>query len=303
MLFSRSTHACAQRRKPLPKAKLASWEVSDEFWRRVEPLVPERPGRLRKKKFRRKPGGGRKPKGARTVFEAIVYVLRTGCQWKALPKRSLGSAFHWQPVRSTYTIASNTVRAPFGLRPPPGLRRNFFLRRRPGRSGTSGSTLRQNSSDTSQEASLAFGNGFLRCAHACVERENSITCYLRISPKYPDEAHGKVAEDCKANVADGTTQRRIEADLHGEHEPCNKCDQVGNQLHGHAPAVLNSLAAAQRAQQPSSRGRRRERKHDPPEEPLRPANRLRRQRLEKCRSDFPVQVRGARGYCPGTCVA
>ena len=26
----------------------------------------------------------------------------------ALPKRSLGSAFHWQPVRSTYTIASNT---------------------------------------------------------------------------------------------------------------------------------------------------------------------------------------------------
>src|SRR5450631_1018510 len=221
----------------------------------------------------------------------------------ALPKRSLGSAFHWQPVRSTYTIASNTVRAPFGLRPPPGLRRNFFLRRRPGRSGTSGSTLRQNSSDTSQEASFAFGNGFLRCAHACVERENSITYYLRISTKYPDEAHGKVAEDCKANVADGTTQRRIEADLHGEHEPCNKCDQVGNQLHGHAPAVLNSLGAAQRAQQPSSRGRRRERKHDPPEEPLRPANRLRRQRLEKCRSDFPVQVRGARGYCPGTCVA
>jgi transposase len=92
MLFSRSTHACAQRRKPLPKAKLASWEVSEEFWRRVEPLVPERPGRLRKKKFRRKPGGGRKPKGARTVFEAIVYVLRTGCQWKALPKERFGSA-------------------------------------------------------------------------------------------------------------------------------------------------------------------------------------------------------------------
>src|SRR5450631_3788557 len=92
MLFSRSTHACAQRRKPLPKAKLASWEVSDEFWRRVEPLVPERLGRLRKKKFRRKPGGGRKPKGARTVFEGIVYVLRTGCQWKALPKERFGSA-------------------------------------------------------------------------------------------------------------------------------------------------------------------------------------------------------------------
>jgi transposase len=29
---------------------------------------------------------------ARTVFEAIVYVLRTGCQWKALPKEVFGSA-------------------------------------------------------------------------------------------------------------------------------------------------------------------------------------------------------------------
>ena len=26
------------------------------------------------------------------VFEAIVYVLRTGCQWKALPKEVFGSA-------------------------------------------------------------------------------------------------------------------------------------------------------------------------------------------------------------------
>ncbi|MFN9707767.1 MAG: IS5 family transposase, partial [Burkholderiales bacterium] len=34
----------------------------------------------------RKPGAGRPPKPARLVFEAIVYVLRTGCQWKALPK-------------------------------------------------------------------------------------------------------------------------------------------------------------------------------------------------------------------------
>jgi transposase len=76
----------------VPKARLASWEVSDAFWERVEPLVPPRQPRGSKRKYRRKPGGGRKPIVARTVFEAIVYVLRTGCQWKALPEDRFGSA-------------------------------------------------------------------------------------------------------------------------------------------------------------------------------------------------------------------
>jgi transposase len=48
-----------------------------------------RPG---KRKYQRKPGGGGKPIEARTVFEAIVYVLRAGCQWKALPEERFGSA-------------------------------------------------------------------------------------------------------------------------------------------------------------------------------------------------------------------
>jgi transposase len=48
--------------------------------------------RTKRRKFARKPGGGRKPKDARVVFEAIVYVLRTGCQWKALPHERFGSA-------------------------------------------------------------------------------------------------------------------------------------------------------------------------------------------------------------------
>ena len=74
------------------KPRQASWEVSDAFWERVERLVPRRPSRPRNHKYRRKPGGGRKPKAARTVFAAIVYVLRTGCQWKALPKERFGSA-------------------------------------------------------------------------------------------------------------------------------------------------------------------------------------------------------------------
>jgi len=44
------------------------------------------------RQYRRKPGGGRKPLDPRRVFEGIVYVLRTGCQWKALPEERFGSA-------------------------------------------------------------------------------------------------------------------------------------------------------------------------------------------------------------------
>ena len=76
----------------MTKAKLASWEVSEAFWQRVEPLIAQRAGRVKQGKYRRKPGGGRKPKESRTVFAAIVYVLRTGCPWKALPKERFGSA-------------------------------------------------------------------------------------------------------------------------------------------------------------------------------------------------------------------
>jgi len=42
--------------------------------------------------YKRKPGGGRKPMDPRNGFEGIVFVLRTVCQWKALPKKRFGSA-------------------------------------------------------------------------------------------------------------------------------------------------------------------------------------------------------------------
>jgi transposase len=65
--------------------------VTDEFWQRVEVLIPAHvPKQV--ETYVRKPGAGRPPKPARQVFEAVVYVLRTGCQWKALPKERFGSA-------------------------------------------------------------------------------------------------------------------------------------------------------------------------------------------------------------------
>lgn len=71
-------------------ARVRSWEVSDAFWAIAEGLIPERE-RDPSKAYRRKPGAGRKPLNYRRVFEGIVYVLRTGCQWKALPRERFGS--------------------------------------------------------------------------------------------------------------------------------------------------------------------------------------------------------------------
>jgi len=63
-------------------ARTHPWQVSDALWERVEPLVPPSPSRAR---------GGRPRLPDRQVFAAIVYVLRTGIQWNALP-RDLGSS-------------------------------------------------------------------------------------------------------------------------------------------------------------------------------------------------------------------
>jgi transposase len=78
-----------------PAKRLYSWEISDEFWIKVEPLIPQKQ-RNRRRKYLRDPGGGRKPISPRIVLAGIVYVLRTGIQWKALPKSQFGcpSAIH-----------------------------------------------------------------------------------------------------------------------------------------------------------------------------------------------------------------
>jgi len=66
------------------------FDISDAMWQRAAPLIP---GQKRKKgqKYVRKAGGGRKPLDSRRVLAGIVYVLRTGCQWKALPAEYFGA--------------------------------------------------------------------------------------------------------------------------------------------------------------------------------------------------------------------
>jgi len=76
-------------------ARIKTWEMSDGFWNLVEPLIPKS---LRDPNvsYKRKPGGGRKPKYTnRLFFSAIVYVLRTGIIWNAFPREKfegVGSA-------------------------------------------------------------------------------------------------------------------------------------------------------------------------------------------------------------------
>ncbi len=46
----------------------------DDFWQRVEPLIPARQ-RSADRQYQRKPGAGSPAKPTRLVFEAILYVL------------------------------------------------------------------------------------------------------------------------------------------------------------------------------------------------------------------------------------
>jgi transposase len=51
-------------------------ELLDRMWERVRPLLPHRP---------RNPKGGRPWADDRACFAGIVYVLRNGIRWNALP--------------------------------------------------------------------------------------------------------------------------------------------------------------------------------------------------------------------------
>src|SRR5262249_11056073 len=53
------------------------WSIPDDLWECIAALIPRRQNR-------HPYGGGRPPVPDRVCLEAILYVLRTGRQWKAL---------------------------------------------------------------------------------------------------------------------------------------------------------------------------------------------------------------------------
>ena len=76
------------------KKSTQSWTISDELWEGIKDEVPETK-RDPQKHYVHVPGQGRKPMPAREAPEGIFYVLRTGCQWKALPREyGSGSTVH-----------------------------------------------------------------------------------------------------------------------------------------------------------------------------------------------------------------
>ena len=50
-------------------------DLSDEEWAEVGPLIPPA-----------KPGGNKRSADIREVVNGVMYILSTGCQWRAIPK-------------------------------------------------------------------------------------------------------------------------------------------------------------------------------------------------------------------------
>jgi len=72
---------------PRKRKRLATlWRIPDELWATIQPLLPPE----------KAPGTpGRPSVPFRKVLDGILYVLRTGCQWKAVPKEfGSGSTCH-----------------------------------------------------------------------------------------------------------------------------------------------------------------------------------------------------------------
>jgi putative transposase len=79
-------------------------DVTDAQWELLQPMLPERTGR---------PGGaGRPPCDVRRMFTGILYLNKTGCQWRMLPQE-FGN---WSTIYGYFGRRQPTVR--FGPRHP-----------------------------------------------------------------------------------------------------------------------------------------------------------------------------------------
>ena len=66
------------RRKPRRRPLGTIWEVPDQLWQRIEPIL---------RAFWPRKATGRRPANWRQVLNGIIFRMRTGCQWDQLPRR------------------------------------------------------------------------------------------------------------------------------------------------------------------------------------------------------------------------
>jgi transposase len=93
-------------RKQLPTL----WMIPEKMWQEIRPLLPPE----------KEPATpGRTPVPFRKVMNGILFVLRTGCQWKALPKNSYGSGSTVHRRFQQELFANVVDRAPITQRPSP----------------------------------------------------------------------------------------------------------------------------------------------------------------------------------------
>ena len=89
-----------------------TYDVSDDLWTKVEPLLPKRK-RLQGITYKRHEGAGRPPIDMRVAFTAMIYRAEHKLPWKSLPKLfGASSSIHkyyslWLKAGVFYEIFSN----------------------------------------------------------------------------------------------------------------------------------------------------------------------------------------------------
>ena len=79
----------ARRKRHAPRAGRYPSDLTEAEWNLIKPMIPEA-----------RQGGRPRKTDMREVMNAVRYVLRTGCQWRQLPKdfppRSTVYAYFWE---------------------------------------------------------------------------------------------------------------------------------------------------------------------------------------------------------------